>query len=209
MELTVESVAKYVFKSDKPIEPLIEQLRAEPDKADSILEAFASSRGPDRRSWAAWAAPQVLPRERAVSLLTELTTSRSADVSTEALFRLMELDRSAAITLLPRIRRKLHSNDISEPVAAMWILAELDADASQEILDAAEQSNYPFHRLVAEAVTLYMKRDTKEIARLIKARGENALYLVAAAEKLNDPSLRDLVRKWHTTEGTPLPIDSD
>ena len=76
-----------------------------------------------------------------------------------------------------------------------------------EILDAAESSDYPAHRLVAEAVTLFMKRDTKEIARLIKARGEDALYLVAAAEKLDHPDLRDLVGEWHEKEGTPLPVD--
>ena len=208
VELTVSSVAAYV-KSDKPIDPLVEQLRTEPDKAEPILEAFMSSRSQDLKAWVTWAAPQVLPRGRAVSLITKLASDRNADVSDEALFALIELDRSAAMTLLPRIRRKLRSKDIHEPVAAMWMLAELDPEASEEILEAGERSDYPFHRLVAEAVTLFIKRDTREIARLIKVRGENALHLVVAAEKLNHPDLRDSVAAWRAKEGTPRPVDDD
>jgi hypothetical protein len=195
MELTVDSVAAHL-KTDKPIEPLVERLRAEPAKADAILEAFASSRSFVRRSWVAWAAPQVLPHDRVVTLLTKLAGSRDADVSDDALSTLLEFDRSAAVRLLPRIRRKLRSTDIHEPVAAMWLLARLDQDASQEILDAAEESDYPFHRLVAEAVTLFIRRDAKEIARLIEVRGEDALHLVNAAEKLDDPDLARVVAEW-------------
>lgn len=118
MELTVESVAAYV-KGDTPIEPLVERLRAEPDKADEILTAFASSHSVDRRSWVSWAALQVLPHDRVVVLLTKLASSRDPDVSDDALFTLLEFDRPAAMKLLPRIRRKLRSKDIYEPVAAM------------------------------------------------------------------------------------------
>ena len=197
MELTVESVAAYV-KGDKPSEPLVERLRAEPDKADAILTAFASSRSFDRRSWVPWAAPQVLPHDRAVELLTKLAGSKDTDVSDTALFSLLELDRSAAMNLVPDIRRKLRSKDIYEPVAAMWMLGRLGvSEASEEILNAAERSDYPFHRLVAEAVTLFIRRDTKEIARLIEVRGENALHLVGAAEKLDDPDLARVVAEWH------------
>ena len=88
MELTVESVAAYV-KGDKPIESLVEQLRAEPDKADAILTAFASSGSFDRQSWVSWAAPQVLPRDRAVVLLTKLARSSNPDVRDDALFGLV------------------------------------------------------------------------------------------------------------------------
>src|SRR5687767_10561265 len=120
MELTVESVAAYV-KGDKPIESLVEQLRAEPDKADAILTAFASSGSFDRQSWVSWAAPQVLPRDRAVVLLTKLARSSNPDVRDDALFTLLDFDRSAAMRLVPRIRRNLRSKDIYEPVAAMWM----------------------------------------------------------------------------------------
>jgi hypothetical protein len=195
MELSVDSVGARL-KSDEPIEPLVEQLRADPEKADAILKAFASSRSFDRRSWAVWAAPQVLPHDRAVALLTKLAGSRDPDVSDDALFTLLAFDRLAALKLLPRIRRKLRSTDIYEPVAAMWMLARLDPDADQEILGAAEASDYPFHRLVAEAVTLFMRRDAKEIARLIEVRGEAAVHLVHAAEKLDDPDLARVVAEW-------------
>jgi len=201
MVLTVDSVGAYL-KSNRPIEPLVEQLRAEPDKADAILEAFVSSRSFDRRSWAVWAAPQLLPQDRAVALLTKLARSRDPDVSDDALFALLEFDRPAAMKLLPRIRRKLRSTDIYEPVAAMWMLARLDSGASQEILEAAEESDYPFHRLVAEAVTLFIRRDTKEIARLIEVRGEEALHLVTAAERLEDPELARVVAEWRKKDET-------
>ena len=91
-------------------------------------------------------------------------------MSDDALFTLLEFDPSAAMELLPRIRQKLRSQDIYEPVAAMWMLARLDPDASQEILHAAQESQYPFQQLVAEAVTLFMRRDAEEIARRIGAR---------------------------------------
>jgi hypothetical protein len=196
VELTVESVAAYV-QGDKPTEPLIEQLRAEPDKADAILTAFASSRSFDRQSWVSWAAPQVLPHDRAVALLTKLAGAGDPDVRDDALFTLLAFDRSAAMKLVPHIRRNLHSKDIYEPVAAMWMLGRLGvSEASEEILDAAEQSEYPFHRLVAEAVTLFIRRDTKEIARLIEVRGRDALHLVGATEKLDDPELARIAAEW-------------
>jgi hypothetical protein len=61
-ESIVGSVGGHV-KSKKPVEPLVEQFRAEPDRADSILEAFASSRSFELRSWVSGAAPQALVRK--------------------------------------------------------------------------------------------------------------------------------------------------
>lgn len=104
MELTVDSVGKYL-KSDKPIEPLVHQLRAEPDKADAILEAFVSSSSFHRRSWAVWAAPQLLPHDRAVALarLNRVAGCRSAPAATDN-------DGAPAAGLTPELDRRLPSD---------------------------------------------------------------------------------------------------
>jgi len=76
-------------------------------------------------------------------------------------------------------------------------LAAIDSGSLEEISAAADESEYPAHKLVAEAVCLWATRDVSELARRIAVQGDDGLYLVTAAEKLNDPPLEHLVSDWH------------
>jgi hypothetical protein len=76
----------------------------------------------------------------------------------------------AAMTLLPRIRRKLRSTDICEPFTAMSMPAELDPEASQEIVEAAEARTVHSTDSSRRRSACASKAARSEIARVIEIR---------------------------------------
>jgi hypothetical protein len=195
--LTARKVADWVLGDDVDAAEIVTRLRADGDAAETILRELAGSRNVDLRNGVTWAAPRTLPRDAATNLLLALARDRDPDVSDDAIAALVDHDpETAAARLKPLLRRKLRSPDIYEPVAAMWKLAAIDPDAADEIRLAANESEYPFHRRVAEAVCLWLAKDVDELRRRILVEDESAEHLVIAAEKLNDPALNHVVADW-------------
>jgi hypothetical protein len=200
MDLTADAVAAYVFSGKEPIEPLLERLEAEPKTARTVLDELARNRTVEVRAWAVWAAPKVLGSD-AVPLLKRLTEDEHPDVRDEALRELVELDPDAARSLIPLLRRKLRSDDIWEPVVAMWALAAVDPDAGDAIREAGERADeYPFHRLVADVVGLLIAGDAREIERRLRSHDHRSTaWLVKAARRLDDPQLNSAVEELART----------
>jgi hypothetical protein len=195
--LTAREVADWVLGDEVDAAEIVTRLRADQDASETILQQLAGSRNVILRNWVTWAAPRTLPRHAATDLLLTLARDRDPDVSDDAVAALVDHDAEAAAERLkPILRRKLRSKDIYEPVAAMWKLAAIDPDAAAEIRVAAEESEYPFHRRVAEAVSLWLAKDVEELRRRILVEEESAEHLVIAAEKLDDPALNRVVADW-------------
>ena len=196
MSITAQEVERRVL-GGVDVDVIISRLRAEGDGGRGVLRRLADTGSVELRSWVTGVAPGVLQSAEAADLLLALTRDRDPDVSDDAIAALVEFDPDiAARKLKPVLRKKLRSRDIYEPVAAMWKLAALDPHAGEEIRAAAQMSEYPFHRLVAEAVCLWLAQDVGELERRIGVEDESALHLVIAAEKLDDPGLNDAVAKW-------------
>jgi hypothetical protein len=194
--VSAREVADWVLGDEMGADEIVSRLRAS-HSGERILRELAGARNVVVRSWVTWAAPRTLSRKAATELLLALARDRDPDVSDDAIAALVDHDaETAAKQLKPLLRRKLRSKDIYEPVAAMWKLATIDPNSAAEIRAAADESEYPFHRRVAEAVCLWLAKDVDELRRRILAEDESAQHLVIAAEKLDDPALDAAVAEW-------------
>src|SRR5439155_4686664 len=98
---------------------LREQLAADP-AAEATLGELASSVNAIVRDWVAWAAPQLLDRSAAISLLGRLADDPDVDVRSEARRYLIQLDEAWAKRFVPTYLKALLSDDVPETTAAIW-----------------------------------------------------------------------------------------
>jgi hypothetical protein len=138
---------------------LIDDLRADPERAARLLEELARHRDVDVRLWVPYAAREVLG-EAAIPLILRLTRDRDVDVQDVAIEELFQLGPGAARNVVSQLRRKLQSKVIYEPVFAMWKLVELDDRESLPLIRAvaeAPEGEYPFHQKTARVICMMLE----------------------------------------------------
>jgi len=193
-DVTAAAVAA-ALEADEPVDAALVALKQDPTRAEDVLGELASARQFFVRQWVALEAPSILGR-RAVPLLLRLARDRHEDVRMDAVNELVELDRAAVSEFAPTLRRRLRSRDIYEPIVAMRALMLVgNADDAGEMRRAAAESDYPFHRFVADAYALAIEGDDGELARRIEAHEHDAMpWLVVAAAHRATPRVVEAMR---------------
>jgi HEAT repeat protein len=182
------------LRDERPgnLEDVIASLRARPEReAESVLRRLSGHSDPVIRAWAASAAARAIPT-RAYVLLEPLLDDRDPDVRSVAVEELRRVDPSTLERQLPRLLAKLHSEDIFEPVTALWTLAQLRAeDARADIQQIVEEPYEPFHARIAEIVLAVIDGDDEAIAARIAAHDHDAVpWLAHAGRMLGSQSVR-------------------
>jgi hypothetical protein len=183
------------MRDRRPLPRCVASLRGQGEReTERVLRSLAANADPVVRAWAATAAAPTLPG-RAERLLRPLLDDHDLDVRDVALEELRSLDLSLLEREVPRLRKQLQSDDIFEPVSALWTLAELGAiSARDDVVKVVRQPHEPFHARVAEIVLAVLDRDEQAITRRLEAHDHEAVpWLVYAARILGTPGARQAV----------------
>lgn len=141
-----------------------QQLKANAAASRSTLEDLARSQHSAVRSWVATVSPTVLGTPLSLEVLRPLLDDSHPDVRDAALESIVSTDPDQARRLLPRIRKRLTSSDLWEPITALWTLARLkDVDSLPMIDDFARRSTRPWHVQDAAVVKLLLSGGSEEI----------------------------------------------
>lgn len=120
-------------------------------KAAVVLDALSRNKNAQVRAWVPATAVDVLD-DGARRLVLSMTRDRDRDVRIAAVGALVRLGPVAAKPVIPDLRRRLHSDDPTERIAAMEALAELgDSSALIVIEERAEAAELPEERSAAQA----------------------------------------------------------
>jgi HEAT repeats len=159
-----------------------ERLRRERGKTALVLDELSRHKNPRVRAWVPRAAAEILGAG-GVRLILSLGRDRDPAVREAALNALLAVDHEAARALAPDLRRRLHSSDERERLAAMWGLAELGDERSLGVVEErAESAPGAGERAAAGAVALVLAGDEAAIvAGLHRGAGEDGVALAAAA----------------------------
>ena len=192
----------------------LRQLIAEIEQSDraSVAALLAGLiRNPDRdvRGWLPWAAPRFLGAE-AVPLLVPLADDRDADVRTEAMDALVELDLAYLVEFVPRYVDLAKGDDSSLAMYGILRLTRYRVPEAVALFDdLALNAGHPSTRNHARIMALVLKGQEDEI--LAGLQGENhelmpiwikaALYLgsgrvLAAIEEVARSDAHDRCRGY-------------
>ena len=162
----------------------LERLRRERGKAALVLDELSRHESPRVRAWVPGAAADVLGAG-GVRLVLSLARDRAGAVRDAALSALLELDREAARVLVPDQRRRLHSADERERVAAVWALAELGDEIAVGVLrERAETAPTSGERAACRAAVLVLARDEAAVVAALRDDPENDAVASAAAARI-------------------------
>lgn len=135
----------------------VEALRRDRGKAAVALDALSRHKNTQVRAWVPATAVDVLD-DGARRLVLSMTRDRDRDVRIAAVDALVRLGPEAAHPVVPDLRRRLHSDDSTERIAAMSALAELgDSSALLVIEERAGAAELPEERIAAEAAARAIK----------------------------------------------------
>jgi HEAT repeat protein len=112
----------------------LESLRESPGRAAVVLDELSRHRDARVRAWVPGAAADLLG-DGAGRLILSLTRDRDPAVRTAAVSALVALGPAASRLVLPDLRRRLHSSDANERVAAIRWLAEAGDDSALPVLE--------------------------------------------------------------------------
>ena len=139
-------------------------VRAAPSPEDVLLE-LAKHRSPDVREWVIEVAPELLGRS-ATKVLLKLVNDRDSDVRSDATVALARVDPAAARRLLPRLERRLYSDEFWEPTLALWAIAMIgDVEAVTLVRKAA--SGWPRDHAESKIAEMVVKLLEGRVAELI------------------------------------------
>ncbi|HEU4449780.1 MAG TPA: hypothetical protein VFR63_07350 [Gaiellaceae bacterium] len=162
----------------------VELLRRERGKAALVLDELSRHADPAARGWVADVARETLG-PGAGRVLLGLTRDRDAGVRERAVGHLLALDPEAARKAVPDLRRRLHSADADERVAAMWALAELGDRGSlptlRRLADRQEPGGPPDAHAAAIACLALEGRADDVVAGLRAADPADVHWFAAAA----------------------------
>lgn len=132
----------------------LKTMRKERGRAAVVLDELSRHRDRRARAWVSGAAATVLGDD-ATSLILSLARDRDADVREAALSALLDLGPAAISPVLPDLRRRLHSKEPAERIAAMQNLAAAQDDSVLALLEErAETAELPEEREVARTAAV-------------------------------------------------------
>ena len=171
------------------VEREAERLRADRGRAALVLDELSRHANARVRDWVPGAAAAIL-EEGGVRLILSMTRDRDDDVRRAATDALLALDPGAARAIAPDLRRRLHSADARERIAAAWALAELDDRRSlAPLAEWTQAAATPEERSAAHAATLVLERDEGAvIAGLSSGDPSVAPAFARAARLLGTPA---------------------
>jgi HEAT repeat protein len=165
------------------------RLRKDRGRAALVLDELSRHASPGVRGWVPGAAAEIL-EEGGVRLILSMTRDRDDAVREAAVGALLELDPESARTIAPDLRRRLHSPDAGQRIAAAWALAELgDRRSLPRLTEQARAAVTPEERGATRAATLLLEEDEEGIvAGLGAADPSDAPALARAARLLGTPA---------------------
>jgi hypothetical protein len=135
----------------------LETMRKDRGKAAVALDQLSRHRDRQVRAWVPGAAADILG-DGGTRLILSLARSRDADVREAAVSALISLGPAAAHSILPDLRRRLHSKEPAERIAAMQNLAAAGDGSVLDLLEErAETAELPEEREVARAAAATLR----------------------------------------------------
>lgn len=135
----------------------LELLRANRGRAAVVLDELSRHGDPAVRAWVPPTAAEILG-DGADRLILSLTRDREPAVRNAAVSALVSLGPESSRLVLPDLRRRLHSDDPEERIAAMQALAGAgDRSALPLIAQRAEAATRPAERVAAEAAAASLR----------------------------------------------------
>ena len=135
----------------------LETMRKDKGRAAVVLDELSRHRDRRVRAWVPGAAADVLG-DRATRLVLSLTRDRDAEVRDAALSALIGLGPRAVQPVLPDLRRRLHSKEPAERIAAMQKLAAAGDESVLALLaERAATAALPEERDAARAATIALR----------------------------------------------------
>lgn len=162
----------------------LDLLRKDRGRAAVVFDALSRHRSRRVRAWVPGAAADVLG-DGGDRLILSMTRDRDREVRDAAVTALIGLGPETARVLVPDLRRRLHSSDVDERIAAMWALAELGDSSSLEVIDGrAEAAELPQERSAARAAALVVRGDEAAVIAGLRADDDHDLVALAAAARI-------------------------
>jgi hypothetical protein len=162
----------------------LDLLRKDRGRAAVVFDALSRHRSRRVRAWVPGAAADVLG-DGGDRLILSMTRNRDREVRDAAVTALIGLGPETAWVLVPDLRRRLHSPDVDERIAAMWALAELGDSSSLEVIDGrAEAAELPEERSAARAAALVVRGDEAAVIAGLRADDDHDLPALAAAARI-------------------------
>jgi hypothetical protein len=135
----------------------LELLRADRGRAAVVLDELSRHADSAVRAWVPPTAAEILG-DGADRLILSLTRDREPAVRNAAVSALVSLGPESARLVLPDLRRRLHSDDPEERIAAIGALAGAgDRSALPQIEQRAGAAALPAERLAAEAAVASLR----------------------------------------------------
>lgn len=135
----------------------LETMRKDKGRAALVLDELSRYRDSRLRAWVAGAAADVLG-DRATRLILSLARGRNAEVPDAAVSALLGLGATATQPVLPDLRRRLHSKEAAERIAAMQKLAAAGDESVLPLLEElAATAPLPEERDAARAATIALR----------------------------------------------------
>ena len=135
----------------------LETMRKDRGRAAVVLDELSRHRDRRVRAWVPAAAADVLG-DGATRLVLSLTGDRDAEVRDAALSALIGLGPAAVQPVLPDLRRRLHSKEPAERIAAMQTLAPAgDESVSALLAERAATAALPEERDAARAAMIALR----------------------------------------------------
>jgi hypothetical protein len=135
-----------------------EALRKDRGRAAVVLDQLSRNKNNRVRAWVPETAVSIL-EDGARRLVLSMTRDRDRSVRDAAVGALLDLGPEAAKPIVPDLRRRLHSRDASERIAAMAALSRLeDRSVLPTIRERAETAELAEERDAAAAATRALER---------------------------------------------------
>jgi hypothetical protein len=169
---------------DEEVERELTTLRREPGRAALVLDELSRHERSRVRAWVPAVAEDVLG-DGGTRLILSLTRDREPVVRDAAAEALFALGPEAAAPLAPDLRRRLHSSEPRERIAAAWGLAALGDTASLRVLSQrAESAEIAAERSVARAAVLVLREDEGAIAEGLRRHDHDDVPALAVAARI-------------------------
>ncbi len=135
-----------------------ESLGRDRGRAAVVLDELSRHNDARVRTWVPGAAAELLG-DGASRLILSLTRDRDLGVRTAAISALVDLGPAASRLALPDLRRRLHSSQVDERIAAMEWLAEAGDDSALALIEErALRAELPEERDAAAAAVAALRQ---------------------------------------------------